>query len=164
MNDFLPWLQATSVAEFMQQSEWAFPAAESLHVVALCLVLGTIAIVDLRLLGVIAPRARFTAVARDCLHWTWGAFVVALLTGVLMFIANAESYVGNTAFRVKMLLMLLAGVNMAYFELRTVRTVASWDNQAAVPLAARLAGFLSLGFWIAIVGFGRWIGFTKLPY
>lgn len=164
MNAFLQWLQATPVAEFMQQSDWAFPTAESLHVVALCLVLGTIAIVDLRLIGVAATRAPFTAVARDCLRWTWAAFALALVTGVLMFIANADSYLGNTAFRVKMLLMLLAGANMALFELRTVRSVATWDTAAAVPLAARLAGLLSLGCWIAIVGFGRWIGFTKLPY
>jgi hypothetical protein len=164
VNDFIQWLHGTALAEFMQQSEWAFPAAESLHVVALSLVLGTIAIVDLRLVGLASRRAAFTALAQDCLPCTWVAFAIAAVTGVLMFVANAASYLGNAAFQVKMLLMLLAGVNMAVFELRTVRSVAAWDRSVAVPLAARMAGFLSLTFWLAIVGFGRWIGFTKLPY
>lgn len=164
MNDFIDWLQATPLAEFMQQSAWAFPAAESVHVVALSLVLGTIAIVDLRLIGVASRRARFTQLAQDCLPSTWVAFAVAVVSGSLLFVTNASSYVGNTAFRLKMLLMLLAGLNMAFFELRTVRNVAAWDEALAIPRSARLAGFLSLAFWIAIVGFGRWIGFTKLPY
>ncbi|HET8748930.1 MAG TPA: DUF6644 family protein [Ramlibacter sp.] len=164
MNDFIQWLEASALAEFMQQSEWAFPAAEALHVVALSLVLGTIAIVDLRLVGLASRRSSFTALAHDCLPYTWAAFATAAVTGALMFVANAQSYVGNTAFRLKMLLMLLAGINMAFFELRTVRGVAAWDREAVVPVAARAAGVLSLAFWIAIVGFGRWIGFTKLPY
>ena len=148
----------------MQQSDWAFPAVESLHVIALSIVLGTIGFVDLRLIGVLGYRLPITGVAKDCLRWTWGAFLLAATSGALMFITQAASYYGNFAFRMKMLLMVAAGINMLVFELGTVRGVAAWDRDAAAPMSAKLAGALSLLFWLAIVAFGRWIGFTKVPY
>jgi hypothetical protein len=162
--DVIDWVQNTPVATFMQVSEWAFPAVESLHVIALTVVLGTIAIVDLRLLGVPHTRYPITAVIGDCLRWTWGAFALAVVTGVLMFTTNAQSYYSNLPFRIKMLLLLLAGANMVVFELRTFRTVSAWDQDRVSPLAGKIAGALSLTLWIAIVAFGRWIGFTKVPY
>lgn len=160
----LEWLQNTALAIFMQESDWAFAAAESVHVLALTLVLGTIAIVDLRLLGLPNSRPAVTAVVGDCLPWTWGAFALATLSGSLLFVTNAASYYGNTAFRLKMLMLLLAALNMLVFELRTFRSVGAWNTGRAAPPAARVAGALSLIFWLAIVALGRWVGFTKLPY
>lgn len=158
------WLQDTRLAVFMQESEWAFASVESAHVIALTLVLGTIAIVDLRLLGWPHRRTPVTALAGDCLRWTWGAFALAVVSGALMFITNASSYYDNLAFRVKMLLLVAAGLNMLVFELRTFRTVAAWDVDRPTPLAGKVAGALSLTLWIAVVGFGRWIGFTKVAF
>jgi hypothetical protein len=160
----LDWLQGTPAAAFMQESDWAFPAVETVHVLALTLVLGTIAMVDLRLLGWRGRAVAITTMTGDLLPWTWGSFVVAALSGSLLFITNAASYYGNLAFRLKMLVLLLAGLNMLVFELRTVRGVAAWNRGQPAPPAARLAGALSLFCWLAIVALGRWVGFTKLPY
>jgi hypothetical protein len=160
-ESFLNWLESTSPAQFVQLSDWAFPTIESVHVIAVVLVVGTIAIVDLRLIG-IASRARaVTDVLKDCLSCVWIAFGFAVLSGSLMFISGAHSYAHNVPFQAKMALMLLAGVNMLVFETVVVRDVARWDvNQPS--FAARISGALSLTFWIAIVAFGRWIGFTKM--
>lgn len=160
----LTWLQNTALAIYLQESEWAFAGVESVHVIALTLVLGTIAIVDLRLLGLPRRNVPITKLTADCVRLTWGAFALALVSGALMFIANAASYYGNLAFRVKMVLLVLAALNMLVFELRTFRSVAAWDIDKPAPVAARVAGALSLLLWISVVVFGRWIGFTKVPY
>jgi hypothetical protein len=160
----LLWLQTTALATYLQESEWGFAAVESVHVIALTLVLGTIAIVDLRLLGLPRRNVPITALTADCLRLTWGAFALAALSGGLMFMANAASYYGNLAFRVKMALLVLAGLNMIVFEMRTFRSVAAWDVDRTAPLAGRIAGALSLLLWISVVVFGRWVGFTKVPY
>jgi hypothetical protein len=81
------------------------------------------------------------------------------VTGTLLFTSNATGYYDNTAFRVKMGLLVLAGLNMLYFQRVTFRGVFAWD-QGQPPSAARLAGVISLGLWCGIIGFGRWIGFT----
>jgi hypothetical protein len=164
INVALAWLQNTALAVYLQESEWGFAAVESVHVIALTLVLGTIAIVDLRLLGLPRRNVPITALTADCLRLTWAAFALAAVSGSLMFIANAASYYGNLAFRVKMVLLVLAGLNMLVFELRTFRSVAAWDIGEPAPMAGRIAGALSLLLWLSIVIFGRWVGFTKVPY
>ena len=160
----LGWLDATSLAVFIRESPWGFPAIESVHVIALALVVGTIAIVDLRLLGFASTRCAFTQLSREVLPWTWAAFVLAAISGGLMFVSKPFEYYENTAFRIKIVLLLLAGLNMMVFQLITHRSVSRWDRAAAVPLPGKVAGTLSLLFWIAIVFFGRRIGFTMSPF
>ena len=82
--------------------------------------------------------------------------------GALMFISQPVGYFHNVAFRLKILLLVLAGLNMLVFQLITGRDVAAWDG-AVVPVAGRIAGMLSLALWIAIVFFGRQVGFTMSP-
>jgi hypothetical protein len=158
--EFLTWLEQTQCAQFMRESDWAFPTVETLHVLALTTVFGTIAIIDLRLCGVASTNRRFTEMANELLPWTWGAFALAVMFGSLLFASHAIIYFNNTAFRLKFLFMLFAGVNMAVFEFYTRRTVESWDLGTRIPVAARLAGVLSLAFWIASVYLGRQTGWT----
>jgi len=163
VTELLSRLEATPLAVFISESDWAFPAIEAAHVIALALVIGTIAIVDLRLLGVASAHRPYTELSRQVLPCTWVAFVVAAITGTLMFISHPVNYFENTAFRIKILLLLLAGVNMLVFQLVTSRDVAQWDRAARTPVAGKIAAMLSLVFWIAVVFFGRRIGFTMLP-
>jgi hypothetical protein len=158
--EFLTWVEQTQFAQFMRESAWAFPTVETLHVLALTTVFGTIAIIDLRLCGVASTNRRFTEMANELLPWTWGAFALAVVFGSLLFSSHALIYFNNAAFRLKFLFMLFAGVNMAVFEFYTRRTVESWDLGARIPAAARLAGVLSLVFWIASVYLGRETGWT----
>ncbi|MCB1331617.1 MAG: hypothetical protein KDK28_20105 [Maritimibacter sp.] len=165
---FLDWIETTRVALFIQTSSWAFPAIEVIHVIAVVLVFGTIAVVDLRLLGLASTRRPYLGVAGDGLRVVWIAFAVAVVTGLLMFSTQAGSYFENTYFRIKMLALLAAGVNMMVMEVVTSRDVARWGatTEVALPTAARAAGLLSLAFWTIVVVCGRWIGFTmfSMPF
>jgi hypothetical protein len=157
IQSLLEWVQTTSLAVAVGES-W-FPWVESAHVAFLAVVVGSILIVDARLMGFGARHLPFSLLSQRLLPWTWGAFAGAFTTGFLMFIANAVTYSGNTPFLIKMALLAGAGLNMLFFHLVTYRSVTQWDSGKPVP-AARAAGILSSLLWIGVVGFGRWIGFV----
>src|SRR5207253_9414045 len=140
------------------QTKWVFTTIEVVHVIAISLVIGTIAMVDLRLLGIASTKRAFTELARPILRWTWTAFVLAAITGSLLFISQAADYFATTTFKVKLFIMVLAAINMLLFEFITVRGAQEWDRQAIPPAAARLAGASSLTCWIMVFVFGRWPG------
>jgi hypothetical protein len=151
---FLHWLETTPVALFVSQGIFGFSALDMVHIGAICVVFGMIAVVDLRLLGIASKDCAVIDICRQALPWTWAAFAVAAVTGILMFSGQAVKYYGNYAFRMKLLLLLAAGINMLVFQYITYRGVAKWDR-AAVPVSARFAGAISLGCWIAVVVYGR---------
>jgi hypothetical protein len=163
LTQLMEWLQATSWAVFIHQTKWAFTTIEVIHLVAITAVLGSIAVVDLRLLGLASTRRPFSELAREILPYTWAAFVIAAITGSLLFISQATQYFVTPTFWVKMVIMLAAGINMAIFEFITVRGVKAWDVTTNLPLPARLAGGISLACWALVFVFGRWTGFSILP-
>jgi len=159
----MEWLQATSLAVFIHQTKWAFTTIEVIHLITISMVIGSIAIVDLRLLGLASTRRPFTELSREILPYTWAAFVLAAVTGSLLFISQATQYFVTPTFWGKMTIMAAAGINMAIFEFITVRGVKEWDVKPNLPLRARLAGGISLACWALVFVFGRWTGFSILP-
>jgi hypothetical protein len=153
--------QNSALSEWMRTSLKAVAIINALHVISIVTVFGTILVVDLRLLGIPNVKRSFVRMHDELLRWTWGAFGIAAVTGVLLFMVNAVTYHRNTAFWLKMATIVVAGVNMLVFELLTARHKASWDKGVTPPGAARLAGALSIVLWVAVIVFGRWIGFTK---
>ena len=153
-------LEASPVGAFVAGSEWAFPTIETIHVIAIVTVVGSIAVMDLRLLGLASRDNAVTAMSRDTLPFTWGAFVLAVITGSLLFVSKATSYAVNPYFQLKMVALALAGINMAIFHASTWRSVANWDAGSTIPTAGKVAAGLSLLFWILVIFFGRVIGFT----
>jgi len=153
----LEWLQNSPLAVSVSE-DW-FPWIESMHVVCLALVAGTIFLVDTRLLGFTSRQLRVTYLSDRLLPWTWTAFVGAAITGGLMFIAGATHYASNAPFLIKMALLVLAGINMLYFQFVTFRSVQNWDT-GRPSQAARTAGGISMTIWVLVIGFGRWIGFV----
>jgi hypothetical protein len=162
LENIFTWIDETTLSIFLRESSWAFAALESLHVIALALVVGTIAIVDLRLLGLASTKRPVSELCREVLPWTWLAFGFAVLGGLGMFISQPLTYFVNTAFRIKLLFLVFAAVNMAVFHLFTYPGIADWDRKEQVPLRAKLAGGVSLLCWLTIVFLGRQIGFTLL--
>jgi hypothetical protein len=160
LSSILLWLQNGAIATAIREGETLFPWIESAHVLAIVFVAGSIAAVDLRLLGLVSRTRAVSRVAAEIIPLTWVAFVIATVTGGLMFSSRAVQYAGNLAFQLKLGLLLLAGLNMAVFHLVTFRSIGRWDRQATPPTAARLAGGLSLLLWLAIIACGRTIGFT----
>jgi hypothetical protein len=98
--------------------------------------------------------------SNDVLPLTWSAFVGAVISGALLFSSKATHYFADAPFRFKIVCLVLAGLNMLIFHSMTYRDVHNWDDDVVTPRAARIAGALSLLFWVGVVVFGRWIGFT----
>jgi hypothetical protein len=160
LHSILTTLQDTVIPTAIREDETLFPAVESIHVLAICTVIGTISIVDLRLLGLASRDRPVLELSRDVLWCTWIAFGIAAISGGLLFSSRAVDYSGNFFFQVKLVLLVLAGLNMASFHLLSGRKMGEWGVGVRPPFAARAAGGLSLLLWIGVVGFGRWIGFT----
>jgi uncharacterized membrane protein len=156
--EFSQWLGATSLG--MAVAEDWFPKIECVHVIALATVVGTIFLVDTRLIGLTSRRLSFRQISSRLLPWTWAGFIVAAVTGFLLFSSNSVAYYENGAFRLKLMLMILAAVNMLYFELVTSRNMAAWDAAAKPPFAGRLAGAVSVALWCGVIMTGRWVGFS----
>ena len=158
-TEFWAWLEGLPLSEYIGFTWW-FPFLESIHVLAITLLVGSILMVDLRLLGVAALSYAASRVTRELVPWTWGALCVAVVTGTGLFMTRASTYIEHPPFQLKLVFLLLAGANMALFQLRTFRDVEAWDNAAVTPVAARVAGATSLLLWAGVVLAGRWIGHT----
>jgi hypothetical protein len=155
---FATWLQDTALAQWVALE--GFPWVESCHVVCITTVVGTVTIVDLRLLNLTSRHSRVAQISNDMLPFTWCAFALAALTGGLLFISKPLIYVADFPFQMMMLGIALAGVNMLIFHFTAYRRVADWDGQPDTPMAAKIAAALSLLFWATVIICGRWIGFT----
>jgi hypothetical protein len=159
---WLEWLYATDWAAAIRENEYAFPWIECVHVLAITLVVGSISVVDLRLLGLASRDRPVRRVLRDVLPITWAAFGLSACSGFLLFASNAPAYARNPFLLVKFGLLLLAGLNMAVFHLWAHRSLQLWEASPLPPLRAKLAGAVSLLVWVGVVAAGRWIGFTML--
>ena len=137
-----------------------FGMFEAVHMVGVATLFGSLFMVDLRLLDLAARRYGVRAMTLELTPWSWAGFGVAAVTGLLMAITNLTDYAANPAFRLKMLLLVLALANMLAFHAGAWRGSARWGEGGATPLAAKIAGGLSLGVWIGVVCAGRWIAFT----
>jgi hypothetical protein len=152
-------IEATSIARWMREALWAYPAVEAIHILALGLVVGSIVIVDLRLLG-LSREVSVARLSRHALPWTVGAFVVAMTTGLLMFTAHAEDFLTNRVFALKMGLILAAGVNAAILHTGPWRSIAQWDTGALPPARVRFSAALSIAIWVTVVACGRLLAYT----
>jgi hypothetical protein len=153
--------EMTAVGQLLFRVTWLWPAIESLHVTAMVVLVATITAFDLRLMGVAFRHLQVSEIARRLLPVTWAAFGVMVLTGVLLFMPFASrKYCFNSSFQIKLILIVLAGINMSVFHFTVFRDVAKWDENSSTPLRARVAGSLSVLLWAGVVVAGRLIGFV----
>ena len=160
LHDFISYFEDSGLAESIREDDTLFPLIESVHVIAICLVVGSILALDLRLLGLASIQRPVSRLARAILPVTWAAFALAATSGTLLFMSNATKYLANGYFVAKMFLICAAGANMLVFHLISTKDLPQWEKDAKPPLRARIAGALSIVLWIAVVACGRWIGFT----
>ena len=164
MEHFFQWLHETPFATAIREGSTLFPNIESIHVLAITLVVGTISVVDLRLIGVLWRNRKISQLMTETLPLTWGAFAVAVITGTLLFSSNDLKYTHNPYFLSKMVLLAVAGLNMLAFHFITSRDIATWDDAAKPPSRVRLAGAVSLLLWVGVISTGRIIGFTMSAF
>lgn len=136
-----------------------FAVFESLHVIGVAVLLGSLFMVDLRLLGLAARRHSVRTLSDELTPWTFGGFFLAVVTGLALTIVHPTHYAVNPAFLAKMALLVLAAANMLVFHRSVWRSVDRWGEGGPVPLAAGIAGGLSLIFWIGVIALGRWVAF-----
>lgn len=160
MLDFCRWLASTPWSIALHESIWVYPIVESVHVLTLCLFLGLVVAIDLRLLGVAMLKTPASDVVERLVPWTLAGFVVMVSTGSMLFYAIPVKTYLNIFFRLKFTFLLLAGANVAAFHLTVWKGVRDWDLDPVPPLRARLAGGISLLLWAGIVVAGRMIAYN----
>ena len=160
LQSFCEWLANTPGSIALHESLWGYPIVESIHVLTMCLFLGMIVMLDLRLLSLTMRTVPVSQVAGRLLPWARAGFVVMVITGLLLFYAIPVRAFHSIFFRIKIVLLILAGVNVWVFHWGVFRRVAEWDLEPILPKRARMAGAVSLVLWASIVVAGRMIAYN----
>jgi hypothetical protein len=151
-------LEEGSIASTMRDSLWLFPLVETVHIIGFSVLVGAVIMFDLRILGV-SKRISIRLLAQHLLPCSVAAFLLVVPSGVLMFASEATDLVGNRAFVVKMLLLMLAGANAAAFQLGSFRDAELWDQNTPSPTGARLHALASMLIWSGVITCGRLIAY-----
>lgn len=149
----------TSWSTQLQASENLWMALEGAHVITIMLFVGSILLVDLRLLGVVWRKAPVSAVADSVLPYTRAGFLIMVVTGLALFFANPLEYYHSFMFRLKVIALVAAAINIFIFHRRLEVDRARWDNLAKPPLPARLSAGISLLLWVLVVTAGRFMAY-----
>ncbi|MBZ5660302.1 MAG: hypothetical protein LAO08_07820 [Acidobacteriia bacterium] len=154
------WLEQTGVGVTVRDSTWLFPIIETVHILGIAVLVGSTSILDLRLMGLTYREQPVSKLAWRFLPWAWVGFLIQVITGGLLFASEATKMITNLGFQIKMVLIVVAGLNALVFHLIAYQSVGKWENDRVAPLSARAAGLISILLWFGIVGFGRWIAYV----
>ena len=156
---FVQWLNETPWSVFLRENDWTFALIETVHILGLGLSVGTILWVDLRLVGLTMTRYRASEVINQIEPWAIKGFIVMFVSGLLLLFAEPEKCYTRTSFRMKALLLILAGFNILYFNKRVRSTLREHDQDVTLPWRAQAVGYVSMGLWLGIIICGRWMAY-----
>ena len=159
---FCQWLANTGLSTAMHESEWAEPLFEGTHVLALTLFFGFTAMLDLRLLGLLYKRRRASEVHDQLVPWMKGAFAIMVISGVLLWMTDPLTFYSVPVFKIKFILLLLAGVNIWIFNHTLRGKFSEWDL-GDTPVRAKVAAICSLSLWIGVIATGRLVAYLIPP-
>jgi uncharacterized membrane-anchored protein len=151
-------LESLPLAVAMRHDLWLYPIIEIAHIAGFVVLVGSIVVLDLRLLG-LSRALPVRSLTRHVLPWTFAALLLIVPTGLLMFIAHASDLITNRAFQLKLLLILLAAVNAGVFHTTVYRSVPQWDQDAGPPSAAKVHAAASLVLWFSVLACGRLLAY-----
>ncbi len=163
LRNLFEWVDAFPSSIAMRESLYAFPVLLTIHLISLATFAGLVMMMDLRLLGVAYRGTPFSEVQGRLFPWQMVAMVVTSIAGLLLFYAQPMRYFGKVLYWIKMALLALAGVNVLLFHFITYRTIDNWDITNP-PVAAKVAGGLSVALWACIVAFGRLTAYDWWTY
>ena len=158
--EFVAWMNELPWSIALRESRYMWPWVESTHVLTLGLFVGTAFVTDLRLLGWSLKRVRVSEVTDGLLPWTRLGFAGMVITGFLLFFGYPERYYHNLFFRIKLILLVIAAINVFTFHRGIHQRVAEWDLDPTLPRQAFVAGAVSLAVWSLIVVTGRMIAYN----
>jgi hypothetical protein len=156
---FCAWLNSTAISTNLRESDWPFPIIETIHILGLAVSVGVVFWIDLRLMGLIMRREPMSDVVGQLEPWAVRGFSVMFLSGILLFVSEPLYCYNATAFRVKLLFVALAGLNVWFFHSRVYRYVMEWDESPSLPWRAKMVGVLSLVLWFSVIATGRWTAY-----
>jgi hypothetical protein len=156
---YLGWLEATPLSQTMRDSLWLYPIVEIIHIVGFAILVGAVAMFDLRVLG-FAKTLPVQALGRHLLRWALASLLLIVPAGLTMFSAHPGDFIGNRIFLLKLALITVAGLNALIFHAGAYRTVAQWDMERPVPPLAKLHALASLAIWVAVICCGRLLAYT----
>lgn len=160
VQNLCQWLADRPSSAALRGSTWLYPIVESVHVLTLCLFAGFAALLDLRLLGKIMRQTPVSEIARNTEYWLKGGFAVMVVSGTLLFYSKPVDFYNNVFFRAKLVMLVLAGLNVLVFHLTVYRTVDKWELAEVPPSNARFAGAASLILWTGVIIAGRMIAYN----
>lgn len=149
------WMQNSDFGTGIRESVWTFPIVETTHVLALAISVGVLIWFDLRLLGWGMKHQPISQIHKQIMPYAMFGFIIMFITGVLLFWSEAEKCYLSGFFRAKVLFLFLAGFNAIIFEFKTKKTIEEWDKYPIPPAKARIAGWLSIVSWAAVIIAGR---------
>jgi hypothetical protein len=149
-------LLQNAIADALNSADWPFPLAECFHIPAFALSIGTIVLVDLRLLGVTLRRESTAKLLRDTEPWTLAGLVIVLLSGAILFMSQPQIYLANSSFYFKIACLLIAIV----YNFTIHRKVAASASSDSSPGGAKLVAIVSLALWVGTVVGGVFIAFV----
>lgn len=156
--EFFAWLETTAIADAIRTHAWMYPALETAHYLGLAMLVGGIMLIDLRLLGVASSLPLRAMIG--LLRWVWAGFIVNAVSGSLIFIYGAANFSTNSAFRLKMVLLTLAGANAMIFTVAAARSGRDWFEADAVPAGIKTVATVSFVLWLGVVTAGRWMAYV----
>ncbi|HUP96764.1 MAG TPA: DUF6644 family protein [Usitatibacter sp.] len=151
-------VEALALARAMREWLWLYPAVEIVHISGFVILVGSVAMFDLRVLG-LSRAIPVRQLARHLLPWSVAALFLIVPSGLAMFAAHASDFLGNRAFQLKMALLLTAGLNAVAFHTGPYQTVAAWNTDVAAPWTAKASVALSLALWFSIISCGRLLAY-----
>jgi hypothetical protein len=154
------WLETTWVAALVRESLWGFPIVVAIHIMGIMLSVGTLVWFDLRLLGVSMLANRVSLMYRRLMPWMFTGFAMMFISGGMLLAGYATSAYSNLYFRIKVIAMLLAGLNAIAYHFMTERRIAQWDADESPPPGARFAGLISICVWATVIIAGRMMSYT----
>ena len=156
--ELFAWLETTIVAETIRTVPWIYPALETAHYIGLALLVGCIMLIDLRLLGVASSLPLKSVIG--LLPLAWAGFIINAISGGLIFVYGAAGFSGNASFQLKMILMVLAGINALVFTLAASRAGGAWLESGDVPAVIKAVATASFVLWLGVVTTGRWMAYV----
>jgi hypothetical protein len=153
--DMCQWIQDTHLATSIRQSSMAFPIIEGSHVLSLSISVGIVMFLDLRFLRLVFRNTPISRLMKQVGPWMIAGMTIMMLTGFLLFFAQAKNAYVNNFFRVKMLLLVLGGLNALFYQIKYFPRMADWDLSEKVPTGVKVIALLSLVFWFGVIVCGR---------
>jgi hypothetical protein len=155
---WLVWLESSGVAVAMRQWLWLYPIVEIVHILGFVILVGSVAMFDIRLLG-FSRQLPVADMAQHLLRWARLSLLLVVPSGLLMFTAHATEMAGNPAFRLKLLLIAAAALNAMIFHRGPFTSVKNWNQSVAIPASAKITAVLSLLLWAGVITCGRLLAY-----